>query len=254
MKRILCFLAILFMTSWLYAQEKYVTVDNQKYRVKEMGQGDIAVIFECGMADSIETWQSIPDSIAKIARVFLYDRPGIGKSDSATTPRTLPNHVKELHDLLNYENINPPYVFVGHSLGGFITRCYLAQYPDQVKGLLLLDPAAEAWWYKMSPKELDEYKKGGDEVYKDRPAGQRREWEAFLPNVEYMRTVKIPPQAPVILVSATAWNWYKYHKKIIKGHKNCQHIKLKSSHNIHRDHPDKTIQYIKDLLKTAGAQ
>ncbi|HPG41608.1 MAG TPA: alpha/beta hydrolase [bacterium] len=249
-----CLLALLVIASWLYAHEKYVTVDSQKYRVKEMGQGNITVVFESGMSDSIENWQSIPDSIAKIAKVFLYDRPGIGKSDSATTPRTLPNHVKELHDLLNYENIHPPYVFVGHSLGGFITRYYISQHPEQVKGLLLLDPAAEAWWYQMSAKELQEYKKGGDEVYRSRPRGQQQEWEEFLPNMEYMRNLKIPEQIPVILISASAWEWYKYHKKIIKGHKNSKHVELTGSHYIHQDHPDKTIQYIKDLLQTAGAQ
>ncbi len=254
MQQILVLLIIVIMTSGLYAREKYVIVDGQKYRVKEMGQGDITVIFECGMADSIETWQSIPDSVAKIARVFLYDRLGIGKSDSATTPRTLANQVQELHALLNQEKIPPPCILVGHSLGGFITRCYIAQYPGQVKGLLLLDPAAEAWWYQMSAKELQDYKRGGDEVYKARPRGQQQEWEAFLPNVEYMRSIKIPEQMPVILVSATAWNWYKYHKKIIKGHKNCQHVKLTGGHYIHQEHPNKTIQYIKELLQTAGAQ
>lgn len=52
------------------AQEKHVSVDGQKYRIKVFGEENVSVIFECGMSDSLETWGSIPDSVAKFDKVF----------------------------------------------------------------------------------------------------------------------------------------------------------------------------------------
>jgi len=222
----------------IYSHERYVNIDRQKFRIKEYGKGDITVIFESGMSDSIEAWQSIPDSVAMFANVFLYDRAGIGKSGISGQERTIPNMVYELHAILEHDSVNPPYVLVGHSLGGFITRYFINQYPGEVKGLLLLDPAAKAWWDNMSEKELKEYKEGGDEWYSTWPESYRKEWDQLLPNREYMRNVSIPEDLAVILVSATDWNWYKYHKKIIKGLSDARHIELEGGHYIHLDHPE----------------
>jgi len=231
----------------LSGQERFVDLEGQKFRIKELGSGDITVLFECGMSDSIEAWQSIPDSVALFAHVFLYDRSGIGKSDPSELERTIPNMVYELHRILEQESVNPPYVLVGHSLGGFITRYFIRQYPGEIRGLLLLDPSAEAWWDGMSKKELEEYKTGGDEWYSTWPESYRKEWDQLLHNREYMRDIIIPEDLPVVLVSATAWNWYKYHKKIIKGLSNTRHVELEGGHYIHHDHPDLIIQFIKEL-------
>jgi hypothetical protein len=70
-------LGLMLYCSCLYCQEIYVTIDKQKYYVKEFGKGDITIIFENGMSDSLEIWGAIPDSVAKYARVFLYDRIAI---------------------------------------------------------------------------------------------------------------------------------------------------------------------------------
>ena len=56
--------------------------------------------------------------------------------------------------MVEKEGIEPPYVLVGHSLGGFICRYFVDSYPGEVKGLLLLDTAPEAWWDGMSEQEL----------------------------------------------------------------------------------------------------
>lgn len=37
----------------------------------------------------------------------------------------------------------PPYVLVGHSLGGFNVRVYNALYPDEVAGAVLIDASHE---------------------------------------------------------------------------------------------------------------
>ena len=244
------FFAIPLLLSCLsvFCQERYVDIEGQNFRIKEFGKGDITVIFENGMSDSIEVWGSIPDSVATFARVFLYDRADIAKSDTARLPRTIPNQILELRKILAQENIGPPFILVGHSLGGLITRYYSSLYPGEVAGLLLLDPAPEAFWDAMSEKELQEYIEGGNEWYETRfPKKYRNEWYQFISNLEYMRDLDIPADLPIVLVSATAWEWYKYHEKIIAGFENARHIELEGDHHIYKNHPDLIVKYIKEL-------
>jgi len=242
-------IGLLLYCSCIYCQERYVDIDSQKYRIKEFGKGKITVIFESGMSDSLEVWSNIPDSVAKYARVFLYDRADIGKSDTSRLERTIPNTVLELRSILKNQNINPPYILVGHSLGGLITRYFASTYPDEVKGLLLLDPCPESYWNSMSKNELKEYIKGGTEWYETKFSTKyRKEWYQFIPILAYMYDLKTNKQLPVILVSATAWEWYKYHEDILVGFENSKHIELEGEHHIYKNHPDLIVKYINELL------
>ena len=65
--RILLSIVLIIYGLNLYSQERYVEIEGQKFRIKDFGKGNVTVIFENGMSDSIEVWGSIPDSIAKIA-------------------------------------------------------------------------------------------------------------------------------------------------------------------------------------------
>ncbi len=232
----------------LQGQERFVNVDGQNYRIKEYGAGKITVIFESGMSDSLEVWGSIPDSVARFAHVFLYDRAYIGKSGTSRVERTIPNMVGELRSILKDQNLKPPYILVGHSLGGLITRYFAGNYPDEVKGLLLLDPAPESYWKSMSKKDLKKYIDGGNEWYETKfPEKYRKEWYQFIPNLDYMNNLNIEKHLPVILVSATAWKWYNYHEDILRSLENSKHIELEGEHHIFKNHPDSVINYIKEL-------
>jgi pimeloyl-ACP methyl ester carboxylesterase len=248
-------IAILFCLSLcmtLNGQERFSDIEGQKFLIREYGEGDITVIFENGMSDSLEAWGAIPDTVATFAHVFQYDRADIGKSDSSRQKRTIPNMVYELKSILSHENINPPYILVGHSLGGYITRYFSSEYPGEVKGLLLIDPSPEAFWESMSEKDLNEYIRGGTEWYMTRfKPPYRKEWFEFIPNMIYMKNLKISKDLPVILVSASKSKWHKYQKKQISGLNNARQIILKGGHYIHMEHPDLTIGYIKELVMEA---
>lgn len=237
----------------LHGQDKYADINSQKFRFRNYGVGDITVVFENGMSDSLEAWGSIPAMVSSFARVFLYDRADIGKSDSSRLKRTIPNMVSELKTILDHEKISPPYILAGHSMGGYITRYFSSLYPEDVKGLLLLDPSPEAYWESMTEKRLNEYIKGGTEWYHTRHAKKYwKEWFQFIPNMVYMKDLHIDPGLPVILVSASGPNWYKYHKKITDGLGNARLVKLEGQHYIHRNHPDLTVGYIRELVSSAS--
>jgi pimeloyl-ACP methyl ester carboxylesterase len=52
--------------------------------------------------------------------------------------------------LLDAAEIPAPYVFIGHSFGGLVARAYAAQYPNQVVGLVLVDPLGASDWLQPS--------------------------------------------------------------------------------------------------------
>jgi pimeloyl-ACP methyl ester carboxylesterase len=47
--------------------------------------------------------------------------------------------VEELHALLAEADVGPPYVLVGHSMGGVYARLYANAYPEEVVGMVLVD-------------------------------------------------------------------------------------------------------------------
>src|SRR6185437_1563156 len=103
------------------------------------------VIFEAGLSQftANSTYGKAQDAIAPFARVCTYDRAGLGWSDPGPLPRTHPAMVEDLHRLLAAAKIGPPYVLVGHSMGGPLARLYVHTYPGSVVGMVLLDSSSE---------------------------------------------------------------------------------------------------------------
>jgi pimeloyl-ACP methyl ester carboxylesterase len=57
--------------------------------------------------------------------------------------------VNELEALLEAIDTEPPYVLVAHSFGGLVARLFASQYPDNVAGLVLVDPVHEDFFRDM---------------------------------------------------------------------------------------------------------
>lgn len=102
-------------------------------------QDTIPVIFENGLGGRMEWWQKVIAEISKDTTTFAYHRPGYGNSDPASTPRDGVHIGDELRMLLRSKGLNPPYVLVGHSLGGLYMQLFARRYPDEVKALILVD-------------------------------------------------------------------------------------------------------------------
>ena len=77
----------------------------------------------------------------RTTRVCAYDRAGLGFSDAATRPSDLRNIVDDLHRLVEAAPIATPFVYVGHSLAGAIGLLYVATYPEDIAGAVLVEPA-----------------------------------------------------------------------------------------------------------------
>ncbi len=125
------------------APGKLVDVSGHRLHINCQGQGGPTVVLESGNGNFSLNWGRVPREAAKFARVCTYDRAGLGWSDRSPQPRTAHNLVEGLHTLLERAGVEPPYVLVGHSLGGMLMRLYAHEHPDQVVGMVLVDSSHE---------------------------------------------------------------------------------------------------------------
>ena len=116
-----------------------VDVSGRRLYVDCMGRGDPTVILDSGFGDSSSVWRETQKQIQAFTRVCRYDRANLGESDPAPTPRTSQQMVEDLHTLLRKTGIPGPFVLVGHSIAGFTARLYASKYPDEIRGVVLVD-------------------------------------------------------------------------------------------------------------------
>ncbi len=105
--------------------------------------GDAAVVFESGLGEDGTTWSKVVPAIAKFATTVSYDRPGLGESAATSRKRDAATMAADLHELLRMLDVPPPYVLVGHSLGGLVIRVFAHTYPRETAALVFVDPVPE---------------------------------------------------------------------------------------------------------------
>jgi pimeloyl-ACP methyl ester carboxylesterase len=124
---------------------RYVTVKGKKmsYTSFNLGTrhpGAPVLVFEAGMglSGSVD-FRILYPGLKKLAAGIGYDRNGEGDSEEDTTLTTDAELACRLHEFLQALKIAPPYILVGHSMGGPYIRMYTAFYPAEVAGLVFID-------------------------------------------------------------------------------------------------------------------
>jgi pimeloyl-ACP methyl ester carboxylesterase len=136
--------ALLF--SSVHAQEKFVKANGINYHVLTKGlenrKADTPVlIFENGMGMGLDNWHGVINELSKTHPVFAYDRAGVDQSEKVfqmPTPKFVSENLKEI---LRQLRIDPPYILVGHSMGGVYIRAFAGFYPNDIAALVFVDPA-----------------------------------------------------------------------------------------------------------------
>lgn len=120
-----------------------VDVGQRSMHLHCTGSGSPVVVLEAGASSFALDWALVQPTVAPISRVCSYDRSGHGWSDPTTRGDTPENVVRDLRALLQSAGEQPPFILVGASRGGIYIRMFELLHPDEVSGMVFVDPSHE---------------------------------------------------------------------------------------------------------------
>jgi pimeloyl-ACP methyl ester carboxylesterase len=109
------------------------------YQLSGNSNGNPTIILETGAGDDMSEWKSTLGRFEEYSRVFAYNRAGFSGSDSQNKQRNAQTIAIELRELLKEANVPPPYILVGHSLGGLYLRVFANTFPDEIAAVIQID-------------------------------------------------------------------------------------------------------------------
>jgi pimeloyl-ACP methyl ester carboxylesterase len=245
--------------------------------IEQRQTGRPVVILESGAGEGLDTWKPVFAEIARVAPVLAYDRKGLGQSTADTARPTLRRVAQSLRRLLQRLNITPPYILVGHSWGGLLTRAYFDQYGQEVAGLVFLDALnpglTRAERAKAAPPEDRAQILAPPtlpEIPADTPPGLRAEYEVvgseMVNDYPEARSLRLPSGVPVVVVVAAPPGRIKNSGGVAPLLRNNQMAELALTspkglfiaaghvgHMVHRDDPSLVARLIEHVLKHAPA-
>lgn len=118
----------------------FVEVENHRLHYYKKGNGGPTVVFETAFdpAGHLQ-WYNIQQELPASYTTVSYDRAGILWSNRGENPKSGERIAEELHLLLEKANAPKPYIIVGHSLGGTLSRFFVHKYPEDVAGVIFVD-------------------------------------------------------------------------------------------------------------------
>jgi pimeloyl-ACP methyl ester carboxylesterase len=126
---------------------RMVDVGNYRLHLHVLGdpKGQPAVILEHAGGSFSVQWAWIQAELARHTHVVAYDRPGLGWSEAGPTDLDAQQAVYDLYTALQAAGVEGPYIVAGHSMGSLMARLFAQTYPDEVMGLVLVDPRDVTW-------------------------------------------------------------------------------------------------------------
>ena len=253
------------------------------------GEGATPIIIEPGIGDSLANWLPVRDALAKHTKACVYDRAGMGLSDPGPGPRTTSRIATELYYLLKKAKVEGPYIFIGHSFGGYVAQYFAQVIPDQVAGIVLVDSShydqvnrlAALDKKDLMPKQTvggykfeDESKLTTEQKYWKHLNAQRKsvwsqmdELGSFKESAEEVSETKTEPLSMPVAVLTRGKKqlpdvpeigsledvWQDMQKELLLLSKNSWQVIVKDSgHSIHQESPETVINQTLEVLNKAN--
>jgi pimeloyl-ACP methyl ester carboxylesterase len=125
-----------------------IRLSGRTVHVQQLGSGAPAIILEAGIAASSLSWAVLQPRLAAISATYSYDRAGLGWSSSTARGCSLFRMTEELHQWIEAARVPRPYVLAGHSYAAYILRVYAQRFPDELAGIVLVDPLTPEEWIR----------------------------------------------------------------------------------------------------------
>lgn len=270
-------LPLLLFAAGAGAQEHaLVSVGDHRLDVVREGAGGPAIVFETGLADSLNVWLPMLRSMAEYTTVVAYSRAGFGRSDPGPADHSVPHAVADLHALLHRLPIAPPYILVARSYGSLISRLYTSIYPEDVAGIVLVDGTHEQQvrrWGVIDSTYPREFRIYYDSVLAKLPPGP--EADEVRETVKIQTAGSVPglnplPDIPIAVITSMKSDessryvngtarghevWRALHDEWFRRSRNGIHIETtRSGHGIQDDEPALVAMAIRFVLDRVRAQ
>ena len=231
-------------------------VGGHKLFLSSVGNNKPAVIIEsgCGEGGTMSGWDVVRNQVKDFAQICLYDRAGLGKSEKGPNPRNTIQIANELHALLIAAQIDPPYILVGHSMGGLHIQTYAMLYPDDIAAMVFVDPSPKELVDTLSPEVLENLvSAGASQAVLDETG------PGLNDSIPIFKSLPKLPDVPVVVITSSytgevevdkkQWEELKaYHQKLVDDLTDGSHIlATKAGHYIQIDEPKLVIDAIKSV-------
>jgi pimeloyl-ACP methyl ester carboxylesterase len=237
-------------------KEMFVKISNCKLYAKLSGEnnGKPTVIMDAGYGDFSKAWDSVIGDISMITNVLIYDRAGLGKSETSSNPRTSREMVKELKELLIEAKIKPPYILVGHSFGGVNMRMFATEYQYEVCGLVLVDSTPEDYRERFLPTMAQDFQQAYNKqfVYEGN-------YDEFMESLKQLKKTRLKLNIPLIVLSAGKKAHYSKESQELWNEMQREILEISSdgelviaencAHYIQNDEPEVVVRAIKKMIE-----
>lgn len=249
------------------AQQR-IDLGGYKLNVAEAGSGSPVIVFVSGMGEDLSTWHGVQPQVAQFSRSLSYDRAGLGKSDPSSAGKSVERMTTELHMLLAAAKVPPPYVLVGHSLGGAIVQLFAFTYPDEIAGLVLVDPEdgrlLDRLQARMPAEQWDARQKMLDQMLSQANPAQKAEVNESRASGKALAKALPLPVVPTVLLTGTLKDpsfpgnpleqdlKLELQKELLATMPKAHHVLVPNSrHYIQEDAPNLVVEAIHDVVNQA---
>ncbi|MBK8246652.1 MAG: alpha/beta hydrolase [Gemmatimonadetes bacterium] len=235
-----------------------VVIHGHRIQLLTSGGPGPTVVFEAGFATSQRTWSTLRPLVDPSVRMVTYDRPGLGASEICPDVRDALTIAKELRLMLRAAKIPPPYLLVGWSAGALHTRVFAGLYPNEVRGLLLIDPSPDTF-YGIAEREYPEvYRRlsAADSVAPSSSAGERAEDAGWLASLGQAQKSDASWHGPLVVLSAAREDldvlepiWHREQRAWTARRQGTYALVAQAGHAIHRDRPDSVATVLSAFIR-----
>jgi pimeloyl-ACP methyl ester carboxylesterase len=242
------------------ATGRRVAVGDRALYLDCRGTGSPTVVLEGGI---VSDWAAVQSAASGFARVCAYDRPDSpGSRSDPTAERTAQEVVDDLRSLLAVAGEPGPFVLVGHSMGGLYVQFYAYQHPDEVAGLVLVDPTPE----EFSARLAELVASLGTPVPTPSAGTPLPVGEISFAQMRAVRAASAFPPVPLVVLThgraddpsmrPSGWPieeeeriWRELHEEIVRLAPNGRHVIAEGAgHDIHQERPEFVIEAIREVV------
>lgn len=252
------------------AVEKLIDVGKCRLNFRVIKGGSITILFESGGGMDSTEWSKLAPEIANKtgATIVAYDRAGFGKSDLPETPYDMRTETKWLLEGLNKLGLEKNLILVGHSYGGWLIRLIANMYPDNISGMVFIDPFSSEFVDILGVKYLDDQPMIGklpfdtskpEKLSKVQRALIRMVSDGLGRKTEIMQKTTIPGGIPVRLITCgksflpkpeEQKAWRRAHEQMVSKIKGAKLIVAEQSgHMIPFEQPGLIIETIIEVIQ-----